>query len=833
MKPAICCLGFLLCVPLQAADADSTLKQNVTVEVVNAHLDPARPVQGITVSLTYLENAKLLSSPVVDVTSSEGKALLRVSQKIAHHRDLCLTVENTGGLVIFDPADGQLGAIPNSDFIHVKLLPKGSPALLGAAQIEKELHRLSLQNKQLSQENQKLNTELKAAQGEIRDELTKAIDEWGRNNGFDSDRVEGQIKKWAENIEQDKGATEEQQGLAEFALGHYEHAAQLLRQSGDTLERDEDQELVQLKKIMLEKLQDDMHKSINLRFEGAQASQLALKYHEATQTLEGVRDRAAKYLSYEPEDAVLRGMWLEALARAADAREKEGAFGEAAGSAPLLDQSIKDYEQLLNEYNAPDDRLEWASIQNNLGFALTDKGTRSSGVEATGLLARAEKALRASLSVQSQTAEPKDWARTENNLGRALWYRGERSSGTQATDLYAEAARAFRAALEVQAGLESKEDWAATQANLGSVLRNEAECSSGARAIDLFEQAAKAFKDALNVQIAENHRQEFATQENSLGYSLRNQAEWSMPAQAKELLKQAVIAYQAALEVRSGEPSLKQDWAMTQTNFASALVDQARLSSGTEAKSLLSDAVNRYNEALKVYNQELPQAQAWAQINQAGAFLALGEQNSNAQAAELFSEAENNARAALSAYNQKDLPQAWAGAKSRLGNVLMVEAEQGNGEQAMSRLEEAARDYEDAMIVQSRASLPEYWAIDETSLGRVFADEAIHSTGQQAAQLLIRAVADSREVLNSFGKSDLPMAWALAEYNLACALAEQGKRSSGAQAKNLFAQAERAFKESMQVYTRTDMPDYWTRAESGLTAVLAAESSISGAPGSR
>jgi tetratricopeptide (TPR) repeat protein len=790
MKPTACCLGLLLCVPLLAADTESTLKQNVTVEVVNAHLDPAQPVRGITVSLTYLENAKLMSSPVVDVTGSEGKALLRGSQKIAQHRDLCITVENSGGLVIYDPADGQLGAIPNSAFIHLKLLPKGSPALLGAAQIEKELHRLSLQNKQLSQENRKLNTELKAAQGEERDELTAAIDEWGKNNGFDSERVEGQIKQWAENVERDKGATKEQQGLTEFALKHYEHAAQLLRQAGDAMEQNEDQDLDQMSKMMqemrqkmLETRQIALHKIINVRFEGAHASQLALKYHEATQTLEEARDRAAKELTREPTDEVLRGMWLEAMARAADVREKEGAFGEAGDSAPLLDQSIKDYEQLLNEYTAPDDRMERASIQNNLGFALTDKGIRSSGTEATDLLARAEKALRESLSVQSQTVEPKDWARTENNLVRALWYRGERSSGTQATDQYAEAVRVFRAALDVQARVDTKEDWATTQANLGSVLRNEAECSSGAHAIDLFEQAAKAFKEALKVQNTEEYRQEFATQENNLGYSLRNQAEWTMPAQAKELLKQAVDAYQAALEVRSGEPSLKQDWAMTQTNFASALVDQAKLSSGTEARGLLSDAVKRYNDALEVYNEKLPQAQPWAQINLAGALLAQGERNSDAQAMELFSEAERNARKALSAYNQKGLPQAWAGAKSRLGNVLMDEAERGSGAQAMGRLEEAAQDYEDAMKVQTRASLPEYWAIDETSLGRVLADEAIRGSGEQTAQLLTQAVEDSRMVLNSFGKTDLPTAWSLAEYNLAGALVEQGKRSRGARAK--------------------------------------------------
>jgi hypothetical protein len=158
---------------------------------------------------------------------------------------------------------------------------------------------------------------------------------------------------------------------------------------------------------MLETRQIALHKIINVRFEGAHASQLALKYHEATQTLEEARDRAAKELTREPTDEVLRGMWLEAMARAADVREKEGAFGEAGDSAPLLDQSIKDYEQLLNEYTAPDDRMERASIQNNLGFALTDKGIRSSGTEATDLLARAEKALRESLSVQSQTVEPR------------------------------------------------------------------------------------------------------------------------------------------------------------------------------------------------------------------------------------------------------------------------------------------------------------------------------------------------------------------------------------------------------------------------------------------
>ena len=45
--------------------------------------------------------------------------------------------------MIYQPADGQLPALPAT--ITVSMLPKGSPALLGPAQIEAMLHRTLLQ----------------------------------------------------------------------------------------------------------------------------------------------------------------------------------------------------------------------------------------------------------------------------------------------------------------------------------------------------------------------------------------------------------------------------------------------------------------------------------------------------------------------------------------------------------------------------------------------------------------------------------------------------------------------------------------------------------------
>ena len=411
--------------------------------VVNAHADPSQPVQGVRVSLSFVAGAeKVVDSR--DATNRSGQALLLVSPEAVQRGNLRIEITGVTGLVVFEPADGQLNGLPAT--ITIKMLPQGSLALLGPTQIEAMLHRLSLQNKHLEQENRVVKGELAAAQGQKPDDLAQAMTEWATANGFAAADADKRIQEWAKEIQTRKDqATAEQQELAELALKHYAVAAPMFHKDAT----DRFAALREKQQRDREEDRKEFQAAVDKQYQSANAYQLASQYHQATQVLEDTRDEAAEQHRISPEDPAYRSIWLDTVLRLADARKAEGASGKASESAALLAQSIKDYRELLKERSAQAERQDWARAQTNLGLALSDQGERSSGSEATSLFAQAVEAYRAALGVYTKADLPQGWAMTQSNLGIALRVQGERSSGAEATELLSAAASAFESVLEV------------------------------------------------------------------------------------------------------------------------------------------------------------------------------------------------------------------------------------------------------------------------------------------------------------------------------------------------------------------------------------------------
>ena len=137
------CLLLCLCGGRSAAVAQkASAQRTVAVVVADAHTEPAQPVPTVRISLGYLDGSVLVTE-ARDVTNPKGQAWLDVSEDAAQRGGLRIQIDGASGLVIYQPADGQLSALPTT--ISVSMLPKGSPALLGPAQIQAMLHRMSLQ----------------------------------------------------------------------------------------------------------------------------------------------------------------------------------------------------------------------------------------------------------------------------------------------------------------------------------------------------------------------------------------------------------------------------------------------------------------------------------------------------------------------------------------------------------------------------------------------------------------------------------------------------------------------------------------------------------------
>ncbi|HEX3351082.1 MAG TPA: hypothetical protein VHS58_23550 [Acetobacteraceae bacterium] len=112
------------------------------------------------------------------------------------------------------------------------------------------------------------------------------------------------------------------------------------------------------------------------------------------------------------------------LWRQADAMQRHG---EERGDNEALGQAIAIYGRALKHLSRDRVPLDWATVENDLGSALSALGERQSD---TGRLVQAVATFRAALGERTRDRNPYEWAATQNNLGTALWRIGGRESGT-------------------------------------------------------------------------------------------------------------------------------------------------------------------------------------------------------------------------------------------------------------------------------------------------------------------------------------------------------------------------------------------------------------------
>ncbi|MGL5063905.1 MAG: hypothetical protein ACRC62_28290, partial [Microcoleus sp.] len=143
-----------------------------------------------------------------------------------------------------------------------------------------------------------------------------------------------------------------------------------------------------------------------------------------------------------------------------------GNFSNLIGQFPLgnkasnMEISIAGYEIALTITTREAFPVEWATTQNNLGAAYSDRilGEKADNIE------NAIAAYDAALNIYTREAFPVDWAMTQNNLGNA--YR-DRILGEKADNIE-RAIAAYHAALTIRTREAFPVDWAMTQNSLGN-----------------------------------------------------------------------------------------------------------------------------------------------------------------------------------------------------------------------------------------------------------------------------------------------------------------------------------------------------------------------------
>ncbi|GAB4304176.1 MAG: hypothetical protein Fur0025_45800 [Oscillatoriaceae cyanobacterium] len=251
--------------------------------------------------------------------------------------------------------------------------------------------------------------------------------------------------------------------------------------------------------------------------------------------------------------------------------------------ADNLEITIAAHQLALEVYTCEAFPEQWATIQNNLGIAYSNRIRE----ERADNLEKAISAYELALVVYTREAFPDEWAATQNNLGNAYLYR---IKGNRADNLE-KAISAYELALVVYTREAFPQYWAETQNNLGNAYSSRIK---GERAENL-EQAITAYQLALEVYTSKAVLKQWAMTQNNLGNAYSNR----IKGERAENLEQAITAYQLALEVRTRDAGPEQ-WAITQNNLGTAYLYRIK---GEQADNL-EQAIRLYREALEIRTRE-------------------------------------------------------------------------------------------------------------------------------------------------------------------------------------------------------------------------------------
>ena len=812
----------LLCLcgaQIAAVAQKATAPRTVAVVVVNAQSQPPQPVPTVRVELDFLDN-NVLVTEARDVTNPNGQAWLNVSEDAAQRGGLRIQVSGAANLVIYQPADGQLAVLPPS--INVSMLPKGSPALLGPAQIEAALRRLSLEVASLRQQSSAPRT---ASAEEQAPGLGEGIAEWAQTNGFSAEQADQQVKQWAEGIEkQTGGVTAEQKGLAELALKHYADAAKDFSQASDADRQEIAAEDTQSKSLeaevkaleaaqqaLLGQQRSSLQRLIDHSEQAAIAYRDNREYHQATLTANSAEATAEAEYKKHPDDKSFHKLWLHAQAYAAYMLLWEGEGDATSQGLVLLAQSVSEFDSLAREETALGNPEGAAAVEFARGLALTVEGGRAAGAQAVDLLDQAAQAYRSALE-----GHTKDDATTQSFLARALRDEGERASGDKAAAALDQAVQAYRSALDGFSKADNPEYWAEIEGGLGSALADLGVRTAGDDAVALLDQAVQAYQSALTVDTKADHPQEWAGAQINLGNAFLDEGKRISGEKAVAALDQSVQAYRNALEVdtKAGFPRA---WASTQFSLGSSLMYEETLVSGDKTVALLDQAVQSYRSALEVYTKAgFPQVWALIQLNLGLALSHEGSNVSGDKAAALLDQAVEAYRSALEVYTKTDTPGEWAATQDSLGDALGYEADRASGDQAAGLFDRAAQAYRSSLEVVTKADLPQVWADTQDSLGTALMDEGKLASGGKAATLFGQAAQAFQSELEARTKASQPKEWAATQYNLGSALMHEETNASGDKAAPLNDQAAEAYRSALEVYTKADLPQNWSQVQSHL-----------------
>lgn len=821
-SPVLLLVG-MVCATLAAAAQPPAPARSVTVMVVNVDSKPPQPVKAVRVSLQYLESGVKITE-ARQVTNTQGRAPLVVAADVARHGRLRVEIDGATDLAIYLPADGQLpdyqpAVVPAT--VEIDLVPKGTAKLLeepglAEALLRRMTREIARQQKQIKALESHANaTGQQPAPGQKPD-LGKALDDWARSNGFSPDKVNEMVQKWAEDIEKNGGAAgDEEQGLAESALEHYESAAHFFGQASqaDRQEADAVADQEQAEEDRIKALQDelktaqaaeqalhDKHLSslqhmLDHCEEQADAYQSDDKYHEATQALEGAAATLAAAYQKDTSDRDLHELWLNAVSDVADALDQEedrAEDEEDAGKIPyggqtsaLLGQLAENYELLAREHLALGDAEDAASAEDNLADALSEEGNYVSEDKALALIDQVIAAYGKALDGYAKSGNTDEWVRSQMNLAATWMQKGQSEGGQQKTASFHEAVQGYQKVVDTCAKARSIEcDRLKPEIALGEALKEEGQPAAADKALALLDQAAQ------------NYKKELATYQDQMQAYARTHG--------------------------SQDTTTLQQWAQTEWHLGDTLAKEASFAANDKALPLFDQAIQAFQHAHEYYNKATAFKGEAADLEaDRGKTLRMESmRTSGEKATALLDQAVQAYRNSLQCYTSTDQPASWAEAQVDLGITLWLEAGYVGGDKAMALLDQAAQAFRSALAIYTKTDPPSDFApVVQLGLGMALSSEGISAGDDKAPALLDQGVQTLKDALQALPRTKSAEGWADLQLALGNALVNKAVRDGEGHAAALFDQAVEAFRNALDVSGATGTLSDQTLKQVGLANV--------------
>ena len=284
-----------------------------------------------------------------------------------------------------------------------------------------------------------------------------------------------------------------------------------------------------------------------------------------------------------------------------------------------FDKAIEKLNQALDEIEDENSQIqEQINIQFYLGYCYLEQAMKAKGKESEQLFGNAVEHHQQQLGLAEQLEDKQNSLQqqiyAQFGLGRCYLEQAKKAQGKESKQLFEHAVEHFQRQLSLAAQLADKQNSLQqqiyAQSWLGNCYLEQAKKAQGKESKQLFEHAVEHFQRQLSLaaQLADkqNSLQEQNNAQFGLGKCYLEQAKKAKGKESEQLFGNAVEHYQQQLrlaEQLEDKQNSLQEQIYAQSWLGRCYLDQAKKAKGKESEQLFGNAVEHYQQQLRLAEQ--------------------------------------------------------------------------------------------------------------------------------------------------------------------------------------------------------------------------------------